>query len=49
MMGVAYVGIFFSLRSVDALWMRLVANTVLVGLYALAAWMLLRRQPVPTS
>ncbi|MBR4775499.1 MAG: oligosaccharide flippase family protein [Bacteroidales bacterium] len=42
LMGIIYVGVAFSLKRIDALWLRLSLNTVLIGLYAVAAWWLLR-------
>ena len=42
LMGLAYGGIFLCFREVPALWGRLGLNTVFIGLYAAAAWWLLR-------
>ena len=42
LMGLSYGGIFLCFREVPALWGRLGMNTVFIGLYAAAAWWLLR-------
>jgi O-antigen/teichoic acid export membrane protein len=42
LMGVVYGGLSLVFSRIDALWLRLALNTVLIGLYAGAAWMLLR-------
>ena len=42
MMGLTYVGIFLCFREVPGLWGRLALNTALIGLYAGAAWWMLR-------
>ena len=43
LMGLAYAGIALSLARIDALWLRLLLNTALIGLYGAAAWLLLLR------
>ena len=45
LMGIFYAAIRFALGRFDALWLRLAASTVLIGLYAAASWALLRRRP----
>jgi len=45
-MGLAYVGIALSLGRLDALWMRLAVNTVVIGLYGAAALLLLKSNQI---
>ena len=45
LMGATYAAIRFCLGRFDALWLRLTASTVLIGLYAAASWALLRHRP----
>ena len=49
LMGLAYAGLYWSLNNIDALWLRLVLNTVCIGIYAAIAWFFLRRRPVPVD
>lgn len=41
LMGLGYAGIALCMAKVDALWLRLALNTVLIGIYGLASWKLL--------
>jgi len=43
LMGVVYGGLSLVFARIDVLWLRLALNTVLVGLYAGAAWLLIRK------
>ena len=45
LMGVIYAGIALSLGRLDALWLRLVVNTGLIGMYGMTAWVFMRRRP----
>jgi len=49
LMGVAYGAFRFSFGHIDALWLRLVLNTGVIGLYGAAAWLVLRRRPVEVT
>ena len=49
LMGLSYGGIFLCFREVSGLWGRLALNTVLIGLYAVAAWWLLRSKRNQTT
>jgi O-antigen/teichoic acid export membrane protein len=46
LMGAVYIGLYYTLGSIEGLWVRLAVNTVLIGLYGAAAWAFLRRRPV---
>ena len=46
-MAVACAGIYLAAARLDALWLRLAVNTVLIALYSAAAWLLLRSRPIP--
>ncbi|MBP5649891.1 MAG: oligosaccharide flippase family protein [Bacteroidales bacterium] len=49
LMGLAYVGLRWSLENIDAQWLRLVLNTACIAVYAAIAWFFLRRRPVPVD
>ena len=46
LMGVAYAGMYFCNLRVDSMAVRLVLNTVLIGVYGGASWLLLRSRQV---
>ena len=45
-MGAAYSGIYFCELRVDSMAIRLVLNTILIGVYGGASWLLLRRRQI---
>lgn len=45
-MGLAYAALYWSLTSIDALWLRLLLNTACIGVYAVVAWFFLSRRSV---
>ena len=47
LMGAAYAGIRLCDGAIDPMWGRLAVNMVMIGLYGAAAWLLLRRRPIP--
>jgi len=49
LMGAAYAGIYFCDMRADALVIRLVVNTALIGTFAIMSWLLLRSRPVPSA
>ncbi len=46
LLGAAYMAMRACFGHIEALWLRLAVNTVLIGLYGGASWLLLRRRPV---
>ena len=49
LMGLAYAGIYFCDMRADAMPIRLLVNTALIGTYLGAAWLLLRHRPVEVT
>ncbi len=49
LMGVAYAGMRLCDGAIAPLGGRLVVNTAIIGVYGAAAWLLLRRRPVPVN
>ncbi len=49
LMGVSYAGIYFCDMRADAMPVRLLVNTALIGAYSVAVWALLRHRPVKNN